>query len=304
MLFLPLVHAWGGVCQVVDSFGCCEPYFFCGSNGRCTRRSDVCESATAELPECVLRTASASFALSRLKIKHRGNYNTKNIHFNICGNAEMPSGCTRPSPAYAVDGSCEALASSVYKKSGLATLLDDDPTEGVRIEYSGGDPCGHGNRSFVVDAKCRGDAVEPTNVRVLADDCAVHVSLEAAAACPVECARGLGGAVCSNRGECVVSDNGVRCDCDRGRVGAACETTPATPTDLPTWKWQAFAALLVTLAAATAIYRRCRDIRHHRVLEVDAAKRKFRFGKYRAVDSDDDEVAGLELHASPAADMS
>ena len=61
-------------CAITDAHGCCssEGFFWCGSSGRCTFGSDVCENGAATVAEavsCRLSEGGASFDLSPLSLQ-------------------------------------------------------------------------------------------------------------------------------------------------------------------------------------------------------------------------------------------
>lgn len=260
--------ARGRFSGIMDIGGCKPPYFYCGSNARCTLETAACERADASAPPCSGTLSGAMYNLSGLRLTKGGaNFvasdNTTTIVFDVCANA-APERCPNAT-AVAVDATtCARLAGSAWTKRMELSALEDEwtsvnPAQGVRIRFNGGDNCGPGQyRSLLIDVYCEPTAVHaPVDVVLKRDgDCVSTVALRSAYGCPAGCAAGgANRPPCSGRGKCVWTiKDGARCECDRGFAGSACQNyIVRTSTDfrIATSVWQAAAALLATVTGVS-----------------------------------------------------
>lgn len=265
---LVMAAARGRFSGIMDIGGCKPPYFYCGSNARCTLETAACERADASAPSCSGTVSGAMYNLSGLRLTKGGaNFmasdNTTTVIFDVCANA-APERCPNAT-AVAVDvTTCERLAGSAWTERMVLTALEHEstsinPAQGVRIRFDDGDRCAPSqNKSLFIDVYCEPTAVHaPVDIVLKRDgDCVSTIALRSAYGCPVGCAAGgANRAPCSGRGECVWTiQDGARCECDRDFAGSACQKyIVRTSTDfrIATWVWQAAAALLVSLTGVS-----------------------------------------------------
>jgi len=177
-------------------------------------------------------------------------------------------GCTAPSPAFQVDknGDCKSLGTrdgadlwrawSRGDHGGLSTAFPP--------ESDAGPGCA---RTSTLDVECAPVAPSPGDplASLVARDaplsvfesqpCAYAFRLRSPAGCPLQCARGAAGAVCSGeaRGACVIAPGGASaaCVCRPGFAGASCSlATTQFALDSPSVPLQgpAFYVALLLLA--------------------------------------------------------
>ena len=85
-------------------------------------------------------------------------------------------------------------------------------------------------RTLIVELECLSDACSATRVEATEvpgrdglPGVVYVIRVASPWGCPLECPRGVGGAVCSGRGSCVASsDGGVLCRCSGGSTGSEC----------------------------------------------------------------------------------
>lgn len=270
LVWASLPWAWAKQCP--GDGGCCFPYFYCGSNGRCTEQTGPCEDPLFVPDACMGIVSNVQYNLTGLRIATgKSTYlvssGATTLAFDVCANAVPPPACDANAiaVALAVDdvGGCVRQAGAMAATTPTFSAIDDvdmDPSYGVRIEYADGDYCSEKtNRSLVVDVVCEPTAVAtPRNIRIVdLTTCSTHVVLESAFGCPKACSIGESG-VCSGRGDCIWSEaRGARCDCDRDYAGRACQksvkSSQTTDFRIATRIWQAVASALVAFTGVSPL---------------------------------------------------
>lgn len=146
---------------------------------------------------------------------------------------------TGPSPAFQVAEmkvtqyeACHRLGKSIVEVPPTWGLYDErDPSQGVYIEYDGGDQCDNGkSRSLRITIECDPSFSNQPEAEVIFETemCSYEIQLRSANGCPLECALAKGHdgrtKLCSDNGICGYDaiKNAPRCFCNPGYTGESC----------------------------------------------------------------------------------
>jgi len=141
---------------------------------------------------------------------------------------------------------CEKIGGPVMKEGNMQVYIADaldrpdepvaqlDPSKGLALVYSGGDPCGTvANRSLTLFVRCEDDDTpvpehEPVEESQM-EQCHYSINIPSIHGCPVEChsQNAFGHRICSGHGNCAYDWDAEKagCACDEGFYGEQCMDT-------------------------------------------------------------------------------
>ncbi len=166
-----------------------------------------------------------------------GQGNNFTYVFNLCGAVtSVPYECdAKIAPgsepeAFQLTDSGECFVLSGGTSSPVLDLLDlKNPSRGMMITHSDGEPCGDKgtNRKFTVFLECadvNGFSISGQRVVEEQGSCQYSITIPSRYACPLECPVSRSAGLCSGKGLCAFDrdSNKSQCFCDTGYEGADC----------------------------------------------------------------------------------
>lgn len=192
--------------------------------------------------ECGFRDEATGSSFDLLELRrpngdtyaaHDAGVNNFTYYWNVCNFARTPSDACQgkgASPVWQLweeEDQCIRLGDILPNGEPdvvWSLYVPDDPTEGVKMQYIGGEECEGGNRTFTINFLCKAEE-DIANRTVVETECHYEEDYQTVLACPLECPVGEENRLlCSGHGRCEMDPvaQHPRCLCNEGYYSADC----------------------------------------------------------------------------------